>query len=60
MEPTTAAVAVATTEVVGNPVIRAFNEGGFVMYIILIIGLMTLFLVIERFLVLKSLRIDKK
>ncbi len=60
MEPTTAAVAVVTTETVGNPVIRAFNEGGFVMYVILIIGLMTLFLVIERFLVLKSLRIDKK
>lgn len=60
MEPTTAAVAVATTETMGNPIVRAFNEGGFVMYVILIIGLLTLFLVIERLLVLKSLRIDKK
>ncbi len=59
MEPTTAAAVVTTAENV-NPIVRAFNEGGPVMYIILIIGVLTLFVVIERFLVLKSLRIDKK
>ncbi len=62
MEPTTAAV--ATTVVAAadnmNPIARAFTEGGFVMYVILIIGLLTLFVVIERLVVLKSLRIDKK
>lgn len=59
MEPTTAAAVVATTENM-NPIVRAFSEGGFVMYVILIIAVLTVFLVVERFLVLKSLRIDKK
>jgi biopolymer transport protein ExbB/TolQ len=59
VEPTTVAAAVATTENI-NPIVRAFNEGGFVMYVILIIAVLTVFLIIERFLVLKSLRIDKK
>lgn len=59
MEPTTVAAVATTTENM-NPIIRAFNEGGFVMYIILIVAALTIFLVIERFLVLKSLRIDKK
>ena len=59
MEPTTAAAVVTTAENV-NPIIRAFNEGGFVMYIILVIAVLTLFLIVERFLVLKSLRVDKK
>ncbi len=43
-----------------NPIVRAFTEGGFVMYIILIIAVLTLVLVIERFLTLKSLRVEKK
>lgn len=43
-----------------NPVVRAFSEGGFVMYIILVIAVLTLILVIERFMALKSLRVDKK
>lgn len=59
MEPTTTAAVVATTENM-NPVLRAFNEGGLVMYVILVIAALTVFLIIERFLVLKSLRIDKK
>lgn len=59
MEPTTVAAVATTTENM-NPIIRAFNEGGFVMYVILIVAALTIFLVIERFLVLKSLRIDKK
>lgn len=43
-----------------NPIVRAFNEGGFVMYVILVIAVLTLILVIERFIALKSLRVDKK
>jgi len=43
-----------------NPIARAFAEGGFVMYVILIIGVLTLILVIERFIVLKSHRVDKQ
>jgi biopolymer transport protein ExbB/TolQ len=43
-----------------NPILRAFNEGGFVMYVILVIAVLTLILIIERFMTLKSLRVDKK
>ncbi len=43
-----------------NPIVRAFTEGGFVMYVILIIAVLTVVLVIERFLTLKSLRVEKK
>ncbi len=43
-----------------NPVLRAFTEGGAVMYVILIFAVLTLVLVVERFLTLKSLRVDKK
>lgn len=39
---------------------RAFLEGGPVMYVILLIGLYTLYLVIDRFMALKSLSLDKK
>ncbi len=61
MEPTAAtAVAIVNAAENINPVVRAFNEGGFVMYIILIIGALTLFVVIERFMALKTLRVDKK
>jgi len=40
--------------------VRAFVEGGPVMYVILFIGIITLLLVVDRFLALKSLSIDKK
>lgn len=43
-----------------NPIVRAFAEGGFVMYVILVIALMTVILIVERFMTLKTLRIDKK
>ena len=43
-----------------NVIMRAFVEGGFVMYIILVIAVLTVMLVVERFMALKSLRIDKK
>lgn len=43
-----------------NPIVRAFTEGGFVMYVILVIAVLALILVIERFMALMSLRVDKK
>jgi len=43
-----------------NPILRAFSEGGFVMYVILVIGAVALTLIISRFMALKTLRIDKK
>lgn len=52
-------VAAANTENL-NPILRAFIEGGAVMYVILVIAVLTLVLVVERFLTLKSLRVDKK
>lgn len=61
MEPTTAAAtAVVTATDNMNPIVRAFTEGGAVMYVILVIAALTVFLVIERFVVLKSLRTNKK
>jgi biopolymer transport protein ExbB/TolQ len=43
-----------------NPILQAFTEGGFVMYVILVIAVLALILIIERFMALKSLRVDKK
>lgn len=43
-----------------NPILRAFSEGGFVMYVILVIGVVVSVLIVGRFMALKSLRIDKK
>ena len=43
-----------------NPIVRAFSEGGTVMYVILVVAVLTLVLVVERFMTLKSLRVDKK
>ncbi|MGZ3691088.1 MAG: MotA/TolQ/ExbB proton channel family protein [Pseudobdellovibrio sp.] len=43
-----------------NPILRAFSEGGFVMYVILVIGVVATILIVERFMALKSLRVDKK
>jgi biopolymer transport protein ExbB/TolQ len=39
---------------------RAFIEGGPVMYIILFVGIITVLLVVERFMALKNLSVDKK
>jgi biopolymer transport protein ExbB/TolQ len=39
---------------------RAFLEGGPVMYVIAFIGILALLLIIERFLTLKALSVDKK
>lgn len=43
-----------------NPILRAFTEGGLVMYVILVIAVLALILIIERFMALRSLRVDKK
>ncbi len=43
-----------------NPIVRAFMEGGWVMYVIAFIAILTVILVVERFLALRSLRADKK
>lgn len=43
-----------------NPILRAFSEGGFVMYVIMVIAVLVLILIVERFMNLKSLRVDKK
>jgi biopolymer transport protein ExbB len=43
-----------------NPILRAFSEGGFVMYVILVIAVLAFILIIERFMALRSLRVDKK
>lgn len=59
MEP--AAVAGAVTAVDNmNFIQRAFVEGGFVMYVIAIFFVLTVFLIIERFLKLRALTVDKK
>ena len=44
----------------GNWVVEAFQGGGPVMIIILIIGLLALFLIVERFMTLKRLTLDKQ
>ena len=43
----------------GNFVAKAFCEGGPVMYVIAVVGLFTAFLIIERWMTLRSLSIDK-
>lgn len=40
--------------------VRAFEQGGTLMYIIAFIALLTVILIVERFLALKNLTIDKK
>ena len=63
MEPTTQiaaqAVAVAAAPE-GNFIRTAFNEGGPVMWIILVIGIVTLIIVIERMMALQKLKLNKK
>lgn len=41
-------------------IVRAFEQGGNVMYIIAFIALLTIILIAERFLALKNLSVDKK
>ena len=43
----------------GNFIAKAFCEGGSVMYVILLVGLITLFLIGERLLSLQKLTVDK-
>ena len=41
-------------------IVRAFSEGGPVMYVILLIFIVTVLLIFERFMALKNLTIDRK
>lgn len=65
MEPTsTTATAAATASAMANAenvnwIVKAFNDGGPAMYVIAVVGLMVIFLILERFLTLKNLSIDK-
>ncbi len=62
MEPTTPTAALEGIErcaAYGNFVAKAFCEGGTIMYLIAIIGLLVLFLVIERLMSLQRLTVDK-
>ncbi|MBC7370974.1 MAG: MotA/TolQ/ExbB proton channel family protein [Bdellovibrionaceae bacterium] len=43
-----------------NFIQRAFVEGGFVMYVIALIGIITVFIIVERMLKLKAMSVDKK
>lgn len=43
----------------GNFVAKAFCEGGFIMYVIAFVGLLVLFLIVERLMQLQRLAIDK-
>lgn len=60
MDNTTAALAATAATQNANPIARAFEEGGPVMYIILVFAIITIILVVERLLTLKTLRVDKK
>jgi biopolymer transport protein ExbB/TolQ len=57
VEPDVAQAAAAAEEM--NFVMTAFAEGGVVMFFIAAIGILTILLVLERFLTLKSMSIDK-
>lgn len=46
-------------EASGNFISKAFCEGGFAMYLIAAVGFLVIFLIIERFLSLRSLTLDK-
>ena len=46
-------------EASGNFISKAFCEGGFAMYFIAGVGFLVLFLIIERFISLKALTLDK-
>ena len=48
-----------TCEQAGNFVSKAFCEGGWAMYGIAFVGVLVIFLIIERFLVLRALALDK-
>lgn len=55
----TAAVVADHCAAYGNFIAKAFCQGGFVMYIIAFVGLLVLFLIIERLMALNRLAIDK-
>lgn len=59
MDPATAAAATAATD--NMPFLqRAFEEGGSIMYVIAVIFIITIAIIVERFLALKNLSVSKK
>lgn len=58
MEPTTTAV--VTTAEQSNWLLHAFAAGGTVMYVIALVGLITVAIILERIFALKNLVVDKK
>ncbi|HVK60077.1 MAG TPA: MotA/TolQ/ExbB proton channel family protein [Bdellovibrionales bacterium] len=58
MEPTAAVDAVNAAQNT-NFIVHAFEAGGFAMYVIAAIGILTVMLIIERFVTLRSLTVDK-
>ncbi|MES2963430.1 MAG: MotA/TolQ/ExbB proton channel family protein [Bdellovibrionota bacterium] len=60
MEPTaTAAAAGVTAAQNSNFIVHAFEAGGTAMYVIAAVGILTVILIIERFMVLRALTVDK-
>ncbi len=59
MEPTTA-VNVADQVQGGSFIVNAFAQGGPAMYVIALVGVLTLFLIIERFVSMRSMSLDKQ
>jgi biopolymer transport protein ExbB len=65
LEPTTAAAAANAPMVAdhcaayANFVAKAFCQGGTIMYVIAVIGLLSLFLIVERLMSLQKLTVDK-
>lgn len=53
------AAAVAGPADSGNFIVNAFNAGGSAMFVIAIIGILTVFLVLKRFVALRALVVDK-
>lgn len=59
MEPQVAQVAGDTAVESSNFIVAAFQHGGTAMYVIAAIGILTIMLIIERFLTLRMLTVDK-
>ena len=55
-----AATQIGECKEISNFIAKAFCEGGSMMYVILIVGLLTVFLIVERMLSLQKLTVDKQ
>jgi biopolymer transport protein ExbB/TolQ len=59
VEPTAAIDQAATAAANQNFIVHAFSAGGAAMYVIAAIGILTIILILERFLTLRALTVDK-